>query len=110
MTTLPESLPSLSSAQVLAVAVIRQAVHDLAFKPRLRGHPSLCVLEHAERDTRRVRHDARDFLLRRLWLEGWSTPWHGLLIELGITRSVVEAAVRRGKSLNLPLNWPEEVD
>ena len=103
-------LPSLSSAQVLAVAVIRQAVHDLAFKPQLRGHPSLCVLEHAERDTRRVRNDARDFLLRRLWLEEWSTPWHGLLLELGITRAVVEATVKRGKSLNLPLDWSEDED
>ena len=83
------SILELAAVQVLAVAVVRQAVVDLTYVSTLRGSDG-----RRDVDTRRIRHDARDFLQRVLWLDG--CLWGEILPEMGLTRCRVLTLARLG--------------
>ena len=88
-----KNTPDVNQAQALAVAVVQQAVKDLTYASALRRTPQTRDL-----DTRRIRGDARDFLVRRLWQEGdVGGLWGRVLQEMGLTRGHVLASVRRAR-------------
>lgn len=78
---LDEDVPACA---LLAAAVVRQAFHDLHYQPADRSGEAL-----------RIRKDAKDFLVRRLWEP--DCLWYELVGHILVHPHVIAEVERQGK-------------